>query len=120
MAAVKRGLPLASLVGRHLERAPGYGQRRSAAVSQTSRSASTTERVYEFSVACLQFGVAAAGLRHSCAPVVVSRCAVLLGTFLFAGGISARAYTSNDVTTAFTSFTNIFYVQSGANAWIRN
>src|SRR2546430_7921700 len=45
---------------------------------------------------------------------------VLPSALVLAGSLSARAYTSNDVTTAFSSFTNIFYLQSGANAWIRN
>src|SRR5579862_3917355 len=31
-----------------------------------------------------------------------------------------NAYTSNDVSTAFSSYTNVFYVTSGANSWFRN
>jgi autotransporter-associated beta strand protein len=32
----------------------------------------------------------------------------------------ARAYTSNDTFTAFSSYTNVFYVVSGTNSWFRN
>src|SRR5438067_10897338 len=53
-------------------------------------------------------------------PLKSSLARLCLGAFLLAESLSARAYTSNDTFTAFSSFTNVFYVHSGANAWIRN
>jgi autotransporter-associated beta strand protein len=50
------------------------------------------------------------------------RCFLCAGLcmLLFGGEFAARGYTYGDAATMFNSFSNVFYVQSGTNAWFRD